>query len=146
VRALLQRVSRAAVHVDDDLVSEIGAGLLVLAGVRPSDGEWEAHRLAEKIAHIRVFPDDEGQMNLSILDLVEGEVLVVSQFTLYADTRRGRRPSFIDAAKPEQAEPMVAALVDRLNQMGVATRTGVFGAHMDVELTNDGPVTLLLET
>ena len=145
MRALIQRVSRAAVHVDDDLVSEIGHGLLVLVGVHQKDGEWEAHRTAEKIAHLRVFSDDAGQMNLSVLD-IGAEVLVVSQFTLYADTRRGRRPSFVDAASPEVAEPLVRALAERLSGLGIQTATGVFGAHMDVELTNDGPVTLLIES
>jgi D-aminoacyl-tRNA deacylase len=145
LRALVQRVARAAVHVDGDLVSEIGHGLLVLVGVHTSDREWEAHRVAEKIAHLRVFNDDADQMNLSVLD-IGGEVLVVSQFTLYGDTKRGRRPSFVDAARPEVAEPLVTAVVDRLSGLGIVTASGVFGAHMDVELTNDGPVTLLIET
>jgi D-aminoacyl-tRNA deacylase len=145
LRALVQRVARAAVHVDGDLVSEIGHGLLVLVGVHTSDREWEAHRVAEKIAHLRVFNDDADQMNLSVLD-IGGEVLVVSQFTLYGDTKRGRRPSFVDAARPEVAEPLVTAVADRLSGLGIVTASGVFGAHMDVELTNDGPVTLLIET
>ena len=145
MRALLQRVSRAAVHVDGDLVSEIGQGLLVLIGVHTADREWEAHRLAEKVANLRVFPDAGGQMNRSVVE-ARGEVLVVSQFTLYADTRRGRRPSFVDAARPEDAEPLVAAVADRLAQKGITVSTGVFGAHMDVEVTNDGPVTVLVET
>jgi D-tyrosyl-tRNA(Tyr) deacylase len=145
VRALVQRVSRAAVHVDGDLVSEIGPGLLVLVGVHQKDGEWEAHRTAEKIAHLRIFSDEAGQMNLSVLEL-GAEALVVSQFTLYADTRRGRRPSFVDAARPEVAEPLVTALAERLRGLGIQTAEGVFGAHMDVELTNDGPVTILLDS
>ncbi|MEX2393469.1 MAG: D-aminoacyl-tRNA deacylase [Actinomycetota bacterium] len=144
MRALIQRVARAAVHVDGDLVSEIGPGLLVLLGVHTSDREWEAHRVAEKIAHLRVFPDDAGQMNRSVLD-IGGEVMVVSQFTLYGDTRRGRRPSFIEAARPEIAEPLVNDVTDRLDALGITTASGVFGAHMDLELTNDGPVTLWID-
>jgi D-tyrosyl-tRNA(Tyr) deacylase len=141
---LVQRVARAAVHVDGDLVSEIGHGLLVFIGVHTSDREWEAHRVAEKIAHLRVFNDDAGQMNLSVLDIA-GEVLVVSQFTLYGDTRRGRRPSFVEAARPEVAEPLVQAVTNRLGVLGIVTASGVFGVHMDVELTNDGPVTIWID-
>jgi D-tyrosyl-tRNA(Tyr) deacylase len=145
LRALVQRVSRAAVHVDGDLVSEIGHGLLVLVGVRTSDAAEQAVHIADKIANLRIFPDDDGQMNRSVLD-VGGEVLVVSQFTLYGDTRKGRRPSFVEAARPELAEPLVTAVVDRLRGLGLETGTGVFGAHMDVELVNDGPVTVLIDT
>ena len=145
MRALVQRVSRAAVHVDGDLVSEVGHGLLVLLGVRTDDTDEQAKWTAEKIANLRIFPDAEGQMNRSVTD-IGGEVLVVSQFTLYADTRRGRRPSFVDAARPEQAEPLVERVVEGLRSAGITTGTGVFGAHMDVELTNDGPVTVLLDT
>jgi D-tyrosyl-tRNA(Tyr) deacylase len=141
----VQRVSRAAVHVDRDLVSEIGHGLLVLLGVHQNDRDWEAHRVADKIAHLRVFRDHDGQMNRSVLE-TRGEVLVVSQFTLYGDTRRGRRPSFVDAARPEVAEPLVQSVVDRLAGLGVSAQSGVFGAHMDVELVNDGPVTILIDT
>jgi D-aminoacyl-tRNA deacylase len=145
LRALIQRVSRAAVHVDGDLVSEIGHGLLVLLGVRTDDTEAQVAWIADKITNLRIFADDGGQMNLSVTD-VEGEVLVVSQFTLYADTRKGRRPSFVDAARPEAAEPLVDAVVAALKASGIPTSAGVFGAHMDVELTNDGPVTVLLDT
>jgi D-aminoacyl-tRNA deacylase len=132
------------VHVDGDLTSEIGHGMLVLLGVHSSDTEREAAYIAEKLANLRVFADEDGQMNRSILE-AEGEALVVSQFTLYSDTGKGRRPSFIEAARPEVAEPLVRSVVEGLSGLGVPTQTGVFGAHMDVELTNDGPVTLLVE-
>jgi D-aminoacyl-tRNA deacylase len=145
MRALVQRVSRAAVHVDGDLVSEIGHGLLVLLGVHRDDDERQANYIADKIASLRIFADDEGQMNLAVNDAV-GEILVVSQFTLYADTRKGRRPSFVNAAGPDVAEPLIRGVVDRLRGMGISTATGVFGAHMDVELVNDGPVTVLIDT
>ena len=145
MRALVQRVLRASVLVDEELHSEIGPGLLVLIGVKGADRDWEAQRLADKIANVRLFADDSGQMNRSILE-TGGEVLVVSQFTLYGDTRRGRRPSFADAARPEAAEPLVNAVVDRLQHFGIAVETGVFGVHMNVELSNDGPVTILIET
>ena len=141
----MQRVSRAAVHVDGDLVSEIGHGLLVFVGVHTGDRDWEAHRVADKVAHLRIFPDAAGQMNRSVLE-TGAEVLVVSQFTLYGDTRRGRRPSFVDAARPEVAEPLVQSVVDRLSGLGVSARSGVFGARMDVELVNEGPVTILIDT
>jgi D-tyrosyl-tRNA(Tyr) deacylase len=141
----VQRVSRAAVHVDGDLVSEIGRGLLVLLAVHHEDGDREAHYVANKLANLRIFPDGHDQMNRSVID-VEGEVLVVSQFTLYADTRRGRRPSYARAAEPDVADPLISGVVERLCALGIPTRTGVFGAHMDVELTNDGPVTILIET
>jgi D-aminoacyl-tRNA deacylase len=145
LRALVQRVSRAAVHTDGDLLTEIGPGLLVLVGVHKEDTPVEAAYVAEKIANLRIFGDDDGQMNLSVTG-VGGSVLVVSQFTLYADTRKGRRPSFVDAARPEGAEPLVQAVVDGLVKLGIPTETGVFGAHMDVELINNGPVTVLVDT
>jgi D-tyrosyl-tRNA(Tyr) deacylase len=145
VRALLQRVARASVHVDDSPVANIGRGFLVLAGVGHDDGPSEAERLAEKIATLRVFADDQGKMNLA-LDDVGGEVLVVSQFTLYADVRKGRRPSYTDAAAPGPAAALVEALAAGLERRGVAVGRGVFGADMQVELVNDGPVTLLLDT
>lgn len=119
--------------------------MLVLLGVHFSDTEREAVYVVEKLANLRVFADDDGQMNRSILE-AGGEALIVSQFTLYADTRKGRRPSFVEAARPEVAEPLVRAVVEGLASRGVPTQTGVFGAHMDVELTNDGPVTVLIET
>lgn len=145
MRALVQRVSRAAVHADGDLVSEIGHGLLVLLGVHHDDAEKDATYIASKLANLRIFPDDDGQMNRSVLD-IGGEALVVSQFTLYADMRKGRRPSFVDAARPEVAEPLVEAVISALAGFGVAAHAGVFGAHMDVELVNDGPVTVLIDT
>ena len=145
MRVLLQRVARASVHVDDSPVANIGRGFLVLAGVGHDDGPSEAERLAEKIATLRVFADDQGKMNLA-LDDVGGEVLVVSQFTLYADVRKGRRPSYTDAAAPEPAAALVEALAAGLERRGVAVGRGVFGADMQVELVNDGPVTLLLDT
>lgn len=126
-------------------MSEIGPGLLVFVGVRVGDCAVDAVNLADKVANLRILPDTEGKMNLSLLER-GGAVLVVSQFTLYADTRRGRRPSFVDAAPPQDAEPLVRAVVDRLSELGVATSGGVFGAHMHVTLTNDGPVTILIET
>jgi D-aminoacyl-tRNA deacylase len=138
MRALLQRVSRAAVRVEGTLVAEIGPGLLVLLGVATGDDLAVAERLARKVRALRVFPDAEGNMNEA---LGEREILCVSQFTLYGNTRRGNRPSFIEAARPEQAEP----LYERFCELAGARR-GVFGADMAVELVNDGPVTLLLET
>jgi D-tyrosyl-tRNA(Tyr) deacylase len=137
MRALVQRVSRASVRVDGALVSEIGPGLLVLLGVTHDDGEAKADKLADKIRALRVFPDADGRMNEP---LGQREVLVVSQFTLYGDTRKGNRPSYVAAAPPELAEPLYERVRDRLDAQG-----GVFGAHMDVELVNDGPVTVLLE-
>jgi len=144
VRALVQRVSRAAVHVDGEVVGAVGPGLCVLVGVTHDDGEREAVRLAEKVWHLRIFEDDDGAMNRSVAD-TSGEVLVVSQFTLYGDTRKGRRPSWIDAARPEHAEPLVDRFADALRDLGATVDTGVFGADMQVELVNDGPVTLLVE-
>ena len=144
MRALLQRVSKASVTVDEQTISAIGKGLLILLGVGHGDGEEQATFLAEKIANLRVFEDEQGKTNLSILD-VKGEAIVVSQFTLYADTRKGRRPSFIDAALPDAAEPLVNRFVELLRGQGVPTQTGRFGAHMAVEIHNDGPVTIWLE-
>ena len=144
MRALLQRVSKATVTVDGQTISSIEKGLLILLGVGHGDGVEEANYLAEKTANLRVFEDDQGKTNLSILD-VKGEAIVVSQFTLYADTRKGRRPSFIDAALPEVAEPLVRRFVELLRGHGVPTQSGRFGAHMEVEIHNDGPVTIWLE-
>ena len=144
MRALLQRVSKASVSVEGQTISTIGRGLLILLGIGHGDGEEQAKFLAEKIANLRIFEDDQGKTNLSILD-VKGEAIVVSQFTLYADTRKGRRPSFIDAALPYVAEPLVNRFVDFLGGHGVPTQTGKFGAHMGVEIHNDGPVTIWLE-
>lgn len=140
MRALVQRVSQASVTVDGEQVAAIGPGLLVLLGVRRGDGEVEADRIAVKLLALRIFEDDGGKMNLSVGD-VGGELLCVSQFTLYGDSRRGNRPSFVDAAPPEQAEP----LYERVRE-AVGAQGGVFGARMTVELVNDGPVTLIVET
>ncbi len=144
MRALLQRVSHASVTVEGRKISEIGQGLLILLGVSPMDGEAQAEFLADKIVHLRIFEDEQGRMNLSVLD-VKGEALVVSQFTLYADARKGRRPSFTDAAQPEIAEPLVERFVTALRNRGIPTQTGQFGEHMLVDLQNDGPVTIWLE-
>lgn len=144
MRALLQRVSRASVTVEGKVISQVGKGLVILLGVGHGDGEAQASFLAEKIANLRVFEDEQGKTNLSILD-VSGEAIVVSQFTLYADTRKGRRPSFIDAALPDLAAPLVDRFVELLRSHGVPTQTGKFGAHMEVEIHNDGPVTIWLE-
>jgi len=144
MRALLQRVRFAKVIVGDKTIAGIGPGLVVLLGVGHGDGEEQASFLAEKIANLRVFEDGEGKTNLSILD-VKGQAIVVSQFTLYADTRKGRRPSFIDAALPEVAAPLVNRFVELLRGHGVPVQTGQFGAHMLVEIHNDGPFTVWLE-
>jgi D-aminoacyl-tRNA deacylase len=144
MRALLQRVSKASVRVGEQTISSIGKGLLILLGVGHGDGDEQVKFLAEKIANLRIFEDEHGKTNLSVLD-VKGEAIVVSQFTLYADARKGRRPSFIDAAFPEIAEPLVDRLVELLSEHGVPTQTGKFGAHMNVEIHNDGPVTIWLE-
>ncbi len=125
-------------------MAEIGRGLVVLAGVGRGDGESQADWLAEKIANLRIFEDEAGKMNCSVLE-IGGSVLVVSQFTLYADAQKGRRPAFVDAAPPTEAEPLLEYFVKRLAFYGVATQTGVFRAHMQVEIHNDGPVTILLE-
>lgn len=144
MRLLIQRVSHASVTVDSQTISKIGKGLLILLGVGHGDGKEQAVHLAEKTAHLRIFEDEQGKTNLSILD-VKGEAIVVSQFTLYADTRKGRRPSFLDAALPESAEPIVDHFAQSLRELGVPTQTGKFGAHMKVEIHNDGPVTIWLE-
>src|SRR5713101_3970039 len=145
MRALLQRVSHASVTVDEQVVGQIGQGLLVLLGVGRDDSEVQVKALADKIVYLRIFGDDEGKMNRSLLD-IGGEVLVVSQFTLYADTRRGRRPSFIEAAPPALAEPLVEQFKDALAAHGLTLAGGIFGAYMQVELLNDGPVTILLDS
>ncbi len=144
MRALLQRVSFGKVTVDDQVIAHIGKGLVILLGIGHEDGKEQAAFLAEKIAHLRIFEDEEGKTNLSILD-VGGEAIVVSQFTLYADTRKGRRPSFTDAALPAHAEPLVEHFAALLRAQGVPTQCGQFGAHMLVEIHNDGPLTIWLE-
>jgi D-tyrosyl-tRNA(Tyr) deacylase len=144
MRAVVQRVREARVRVDGDVVGEIGAGLCVLVGATHSDNEDVARKLADKVWHLRVMPDEAGVMNRSVAD-DSGEVLVVSQFTLYGDTSGGRRPSWIAAARPEAAEPLVEVVIARLRELGATVATGRFGADMDVELVNHGPVTVLLE-
>jgi len=144
MRAVIQRVSQGSVTVDGEIVAEIGEGLVILLGVGPDDAREAVDQLADKISTLRIFNDDEGKMNLSVKDL-GGEAIVVSQFTLYADTSRGRRPSFIGAAKPDLAEPLVEDFSKMLGARGVPTQTGIFGADMKVSLVNDGPVTIVLE-
>ena len=144
MRALIQRVTKASVTVDEKTISSIGHGLLVLLGVGHNDGEEQARWMAEKIATLRIFSDPEGKMNLSVLD-VKGEAIVVSQFTLFADAQKGRRPSYIDAARPEVAAPIVERVAALLREQGVPTQTGIFGVDMLVEIHNDGPVTIWLE-
>jgi D-tyrosyl-tRNA(Tyr) deacylase len=141
---VVQRVARAAVRVDGETVGEIGSGLLVLVGAAAGDGPGDAAALAEKLAGLRIFPDDEGRMNRSVVE-AGGAALVVSQFTLYGDVRRGRRPSFTTAAAPETAEPLVDLVADGLRRAGVTCATGRFRAHMEVDLLNDGPVTLVID-
>lgn len=144
MRGLVQRVSRASVVVDGEVVGAIGAGLCVLVGVTPTDTEAEARALAAKLWHLRIFEGEDGRMDRPVAE-VGGEVLVVSQFTLYGDTRRGRRPSWIAAAPPEQAEPLIDLVGRELRALGATVATGRFRADMAVELVNDGPVTLLVE-
>lgn len=143
MRALLQRVKEAAVRVEGKKVGEIGHGLVVLVGVRNTDTEEEAAWMANKIAGLRIFEDDEGKMNRSVQD-VNGAILVVSQFTLYGDARKGRRPSFTEAAPPKVAELLVESFTRRLRDFGLPVATGVFGARMQLEIHNDGPVTIML--
>ena len=145
MKVVVQRVSRASVSVDGETVASIGRGLLLLVGATEGDGEEEARRLAVKCAELRIFSDAEGKFNLSLLD-IGAEALVVSQFTLLADTRRGRRPSFTGAAAPETAQPLVEAFSQAMRVAGVPTQTGRFGAKMTVELVNDGPVTIVLDS
>jgi len=144
MRLLIQRVSHARVTVGGETVGAIGPGLVILVGVAPGDGEDQARWLVNKTAGLRIFEDAEGKMNASLLD-AGGAALVVSQFTLYADTRKGRRPSLTDAAPPEIAEPLVERFAALLRERGVPVEMGVFGASMQVEIHNDGPVTLMLE-
>ncbi len=145
MKALLQRVTRASVTVEDEEVGRIGRGLVILLGVAKGDTEKDARYLAEKIANLRIFADSEGKFNLSALD-VDAEMLIVSQFTLLADTRKGRRPSFIDAAPPEQADKLVAYFVEQARATGLKVATGRFQTYMQVEIHNDGPVTIMLDS
>ncbi len=144
MKAVLQRVSYGSVKVEGRLVGEIGAGLVILVGVEEGDSEKDSVFLAQKSADLRIFSDDAGKMNLSVKD-IGGACLVISQFTLLADWRKGRRPSFIKAAKPELGERLYLHFADELRKLDVPVELGIFGAHMEVSLTNDGPVTLLLE-
>lgn len=146
MRVLLQRVSHAKVTVDHAVTGQIGRGLVMLVGIGQNDNELIARKMAEKIVHLRIFSDAEGKFNLSLLD-VSGGALVVSQFTLFADARKGRRPSYTDAGRPEIAKPLFDFFVEQVRQMGVqSVGTGVFGAHMDLEIHNDGPVTIWLDS
>ncbi len=146
MRAIIQRVTRGSVSVANQTVTAVGDGFVVLVGVTHADTSAEAQTLARKTAHLRIFEDDAGKMNRSVLD-VGGEVLVIPQFTLYADCRRGRRPSFTEAAHPDQSVPLIDQFVSRLQEEGVPrVVTGIFGAHMLVEIHNDGPVTIILHT
>jgi D-tyrosyl-tRNA(Tyr) deacylase len=145
MRALLQRVSHASITVDEKVVAKISQGLLILLGIGQDDSKTQVKTLADKIVHLRIFGDNEGKMNRSLLD-IGGEVLVVSQFTLYADMRRGRRPSFTDAAPPTVAEPLFEHFKDTLASYGVKVASGIFGAYMGIDLRNEGPVTLWLDS
>lgn len=145
MRAVVQRVSQAAVKVEGKTAAQIGEGLLVLLGVGQEDSDKDATYLADKVANLRIFSDDDGRLNLSVLD-IGGEVLIVSQFTLYGDCRRGRRPSFSNAAPPERARELYEKFTARLEENGVKIGTGVFQAHMEVSLVNDGPVTLIMSS
>ena len=144
MKAVLQRVSHSSVSIDGQEISSIGKGLLILLGIEKEDTAENAAVLCKKIANLRIFEDTQEKMNLSVLD-ISGEALVVSQFTLMANTKKGNRPSFIDAAPPEIAEPLVGVFCQKLGEFGIPVRQGVFGAHMLIDLVNDGPVTILLE-
>ncbi|MCK5738065.1 D-tyrosyl-tRNA(Tyr) deacylase [bacterium] len=145
MRALIQRVSSAAVRINGVLNGQIGQGLVILLGIRREDDENEMSYLADKCVNLRIFEDDAGKMNLSLKD-IGGELLVISQFTLHADTQRGRRPSFINAAPPEISEPLYEKFIEYLRSMQLRVETGVFGAHMAVEIHNDGPVTIMVHS
>ena len=145
MRVVLQRVTHAAVRIEDETVGAIGPGLAILVGVAEGDSEEDAEKLAVKTAELRIFSDAEGKFNHSLAD-VGGAILLVSQFTLFADTRKGRRPSFIDAAPPELAQALVERCAQLLREEGLHVETGIFGAHMEVSLLNDGPVTIILDS
>jgi D-tyrosyl-tRNA(Tyr) deacylase len=144
MRAVIQRVNYGKVVVEGQIVADIQKGLVILLGIGPEDDAAKAATMAKKIAQMRIFEDGQEKMNLSLLD-VQGEAIVVSQFTLFADTHKGNRPAFINAAKPELARPLVDTFIQDLKDLGIPTQSGVFGAHMKVSLENDGPVTILLE-
>jgi len=145
VRGVVQRVKRAKVSVDDKAIGQIDHGIMLLLGVEEDDEEKDLEYLCDKVVNLRIFEDEEGKMNKSVLD-VQGSLLVVSQFTLLGDARKGRRPSFIQAARPEKAVPMYEKFIDNMVKSGLKTQTGEFGADMQVELVNDGPVTILLDS
>lgn len=145
MRAVVQKVSSSKVRVDEEVIGQINQGLMVLLGVTHDDTSKDVDYMVDKVTNLRIFEDTEGKMNLSLKD-VDGEVLAVSQFTLYGDARRGRRPSFSDAARPEVANPLYEEFVEKVKSQGINVGTGKFGAHMMVDLTNDGPVTILLES
>ena len=145
MRAVVQKVSSSKVTVDEEVVGQINQGLMVLLGVTHDDTSKDVDYMVDKVTNFRIFEDEDGKMNLSLKD-VDGEVLAVSQFTLYGDARRGRRPSFSDAARPEVANPLYEEFVEKIKKQGINVGTGQFGAHMMVDLTNDGPVTILLES
>lgn len=144
MRALIQRVSRGSVTIDGTVKAKIGPGLVILVGIGPGDDEAKADSMAKKIAQLRIFEDDQGKMNLSVLD-TGGAALVVSQFTLYANTHKGNRPSYVNAAQPAIASPLVDYFAQALSAWGIPTQTGEFGAYMQVEILNDGPVTIWLD-
>jgi D-aminoacyl-tRNA deacylase len=144
MRVVLQRVKSGRVFVNNEVIANINIGVVILLGIGPNDGDEQARYLVKKIADLRIFEDKSGKINLSLRD-IKGEAIVVSQFTLYADTRKGRRPSFTEAAPPEIASPLVYRFAELLREEGVPTQTGEFGAHMLVEIANDGPVTIYLE-
>ncbi len=145
MKAVIQRVSRAEVCIDGQVVGKIGRGYVILLGIAKGDGESELQWLVDKICNLRVFPNQEGKFDLSLLD-IQGQALIVSQFTLFGDCRKGRRPGFELAAAPQEAEPLYLKAIQSFQQKGILTQHGRFGAMMDVELVNDGPVTLILET
>ncbi len=145
MRIVLQRVSSGKVAVDGQVIAEIGRGLVILLGIGPADTQEQAHSMADKVAHLRIFDDGQGKMNLSAGE-VGGQAIVVSQFTLYADTCRGRRPSFTDAAPPGVARPLVDFFAQELNRLGIPTQMGEFGAVMQVDIHNDGPVTIVIDS
>lgn len=145
MRAVVQRAKHASVVIDSETVGRIDQGLVVFLGIQPNDGEEQINWMADKIVNLRLFPDDQGKMNLSLFD-IEKEMLIVSQFTLYGDCRKGRRPGFSSAAPPELAEPLYRRFIEVVEKLGIRCATGRFGAMMDVELVNDGPVTLLLDS
>ena len=145
MRALIQRVTSSEVVVDDEVVGRSGSGLLIFLGITHDDSEEQLNFLVNKCANLRIFEDDDGKMNLSLLDVV-GDALVISQFTLYGDCRKGRRPSFIEAARPDNAIPLYEKFINDFIKLGIATESGIFGADMKVNLINDGPVTIMVET